>query len=106
MIRRACGDSYVKHDVYIDEQKGGAQKGAQGMRRGARGIKGAGDAAGCLGDAAGCEGDAGVLWHNIMCWAVCGAKLLIFALKYVYCRLFIADLLASRGRACTQSRQE
>lgn len=34
MIRRACGDSYVKHDVYIDEQKGGAQKGAQGMRRG------------------------------------------------------------------------
>ena len=24
MIRRACGDSYVEHDVYIDEQKGGA----------------------------------------------------------------------------------
>ena len=46
MIRCACGDSYVEHDVYIDEQKGGAQKGARGMRRGARGIKGAGDTAG------------------------------------------------------------
>lgn len=35
VIRRACGDSYVKHDVYIDEQKGGAQKG----RRGCGGVR-------------------------------------------------------------------
>lgn len=60
MIRRACGDSYVEHDVYIDEQKGAREI------KGARGIKGAGNAAGCSGDAAGCPGDAGVLWQNVM----------------------------------------
>ena len=50
MIRCACGNSYAEHDVYIDEQKDRAQKGARRMRRGARRCKkGAEDAAGCAG---------------------------------------------------------
>ena len=63
MIRRACGDSYVKRDVYIDAQKvRGGYGGARGIRRGVRVMRRG-------------AGDAWVLQHNLMCRAVCRAKL-------------------------------
>ena len=83
MIRRACGDSYVEHDVCMEEQKG------------ARGIKGAGNAAGRRGAGAqgrrgaGAQGVQGVRGVRGVCefrgrmqciGVVCCAELLLFAL--------------------------
>ena len=61
MIRRACGDSYAEHDVYIDNQKNGRKR-ARVVCGGVRGD------AKRRGGCGGVRGDALILWKNVMCW--------------------------------------
>lgn len=54
-------------------------------------------------DAAGCPVGAGVLWHNVMCWVVCRAKLLLFALILYIRQAFYCVFVGKSGAGmCTK----